>query len=448
MENLFKNDDMDWVFNYLHRKGSFDCDLWLTTEKRHRVKVQKGIINELVHHQNQDIVIRVFSGHKLGLVAAPLGQGNNRDHIKNLIDQAIDIAQAVPEDPHGGPMIPEKGHAPEIFDHFDPQLPSIDDLVKRARILEEGGLSIEGVTESEGVSLAVGQSFCQLISSTGWHQSYQQSFSQQSGTFLAGHGQGRQIHGDGEARVFFEDLGDPFLLGQKIGQDLVAMCNPRRLKTQKTPVIFSPDSGASLLGMILSALNGAVLSSSGSFLQKSLGEICASSSLTIKDDPHKKRSLGAVPFDGEGMWTKPSILIQEGVCQSWILDQRSARKLNMLPTGHGFRGGSGMPSPQTTDVWIVPPHESQAFNPSHVKEAIYVTDFLGSGFDVLTGDWSVGIQGFWMEDGVKMFPINEMTLAGSFQDVLKNLQVGDDLIFNGTVNSPTLATEGLTIAGL
>jgi len=220
------------------------------------------------------------------------------------------------------------------------------------------------------------------------------------------------------------------------------------VKSQAVPVIYDRRVASGLLGHLLGAISGAAVARGTSFLKDRLGQAVFGSAITIVDDPLRRRAPGSRPFDGEGLACQRRDLIAAGVLTGWVLDLRSARQLGMAPTGQGARGLSSPPGPASSNVYLQPGASSQGDLVASIRQGLYVTELIGSSINMVTGDYSRGASGFWIENGEITYPVSEITIAGNLADMFRTLQPADDLEFRGAVNSPSCLVEGLTIAGL
>jgi PmbA protein len=245
----------------------------------------------------------------------------------------------------------------------------------------------------------------------------------------------------------YAELDDPETLGRLAAQRAVARLNPAKLGSGTMPVLFDPRIGSSLVGHLISAITGSAITRKTSFLLGKEGEAVFAPGITIPDDPHKRRGLRSKPFDGEGLATRPSNLIEDGRLTGWLLDSASARQLGRQPTGHASRGVSGAPGAGATNVDLLPGTVSRAELMRDVKRGLYVTELIGQGVNPVTGDYSRGASGFIIEDGEITEPVAEITIAGNLLDMFRMLAAADDLEHRRAVNVPTLRIEGMTVAG-
>ena len=227
----------------------------------------------------------------------------------------------------------------------------------------------------------------------------------------------------------------------------VRRLNPKKASSALVPVVYDPRVSNSLIGHLASAANGNSVARGTTFLKEKMGEKLFSTGVTIIDDPLRVRGLRSKNFDGEGVGTKRMGLVEGGVLKTWILDLRSARQLGLETTGHASRGTSSPPSPSTTNLYL----EAGSVTPGEliadIKDGLYITEMRGFGINGITGDYSRGASGFWIENGEISYPVSELTIAGNLLDMFAHLTAADDLEFRYGTNAPTIRVEGMTVAG-
>jgi PmbA protein len=227
----------------------------------------------------------------------------------------------------------------------------------------------------------------------------------------------------------------------------VARANPRKVETCKVPVVYDPRVSNSLVGHLVSAVNGASVARKTSFLKDKLGAQLFADDIRIIDDPLRKRGLRSQTFDAEGVAVKKLAIVDGGVLTTWLLDSATARELGLKTTGHAQRGVSSSPSPGPYNLHLEAGELSPAELIADIKQGFYVTDLIGSGVNGVTGDYSRGASGFWIENGEITYPVSEVTIAGHLLEIFKSMAVANDLAFRYGVNAPTVRIEGLTLGG-
>jgi PmbA protein len=243
------------------------------------------------------------------------------------------------------------------------------------------------------------------------------------------------------------DLEAPEKIGRTAGERAIARLNPRKVTTRKVPVVFDPRVANSLVGHIASAANGASVARKTSFLRDKMGAKLFADGIRIIDDPHRLRGLRSRPFDGEGGAGTKLALVDDGVLMSWILDCATARELGLTTTGHASRGVSSSPSPGASNLHLEAGRVTPAELIADIKDGFYVTDLIGSGVNMVTGDYSRGASGFWIENGECAYAVSEVTIAGHLFDIFRSMTPANDLTFKYGINAPTVRLEGLTVAG-
>ena len=252
---------------------------------------------------------------------------------------------------------------------------------------------------------------------------------------------------DFASAVYAADLRDPAEIGRNAGERTGKRLGARKMPTCRVPVVLDPRVARSLISHLLGGISGPSIARGTSFLKDKLGQRIFPEAITITEDPHRTRGHRSKPFDAEGLPNRRRALIDQGVLTTWLLDLRSARQLGMTSTGHAARGTASPPSPAATNVWIEPGAATPAELMADIASGFYVTELMGMGVNGLTGDYSRGAAGFWIENGQIAFPVSEMTVAGNLKDMFARLVAANDLEFRTGADSPTLRIDDLTVAG-
>ncbi|MCP1836063.1 PmbA protein [Bradyrhizobium sp. USDA 4532] len=409
------------------------------------VEVRDGRVEETERSEGDDVGLRVFVGHRQAVVSTNDVSG---DGVAKLAERAVAMARVAPDDKYVGLADPAL-HAHDFpdLDLLDRKVPSTAELEQRAIEAEAAALAVKGVTKSGGASVSTGIGGMVLVTSTGFHGSYLRSSHGISTTAISGEGTGMERDYDFTSAPHASDLDSPASVGRKAGERAVARGNPRKVETCKVPVVFDPRVAGSIVGHLVGAINGASIARKTSFLKDKLGEQLFSRDIRIIDDPLRVRGLRSQTFDAEGVRVKKTALIDAGVLTTWVLDSATARELGLVTTGHAHRGVSSSPSPGTYNLHLEPGAVTPKELISDIKQGFYVTDLIGSGVNGVTGDYSRGASGFWIENGEITYPVSEVTIAGHLLPMFKSLVAANDLEFRYGVNSPTLRIEGLTLGG-
>jgi len=358
------------------------------------------------------------------------------------------MAKLAPEDPYST-LAPEALLARDIadLDLYDAREPEAKWLQEQCAIAEDTALSTPGITNSEGADGSTGSVHFTLATSNGFAKSYRSSNSSLSVSVLAGAGTQMERDDDFTSARFVSDLAGAETIGRNAATRALARLNPRKVATQQVSVIYDPRVSKSLLGAFSGAINGSAIARGTSFLKDSMGKQLFASTVNIIDDPRRKRGLSSRPFDGEGVGCDKLLLVEKGMLKHWLLDMRSANRLKLTTTGRASRSLSSAPSPSSTNLYI----EAGTMTPQELMRDItsgfYVTEAFGMGVNLVTGDYSQGASGFWIENGEKAYPVSEVTVAGKLQEMFKNITPANDLEFRYGTNAPTLRIEGMTVAG-
>jgi PmbA protein len=360
----------------------------------------------------------------------------------------VAMARTVPEDPFCGIADPaEIAQEWPGLDMVDPEEPSAEVLIERARAAEEAALAVKGVTNSEGAEAGWGRSSIALAASNGFAGFYSGSSHGVSASVISGSGTGMERDYDFASAVFADDLRDPAEIGRSAGERAVRRLGAKKMPTCRCPVVFDPRVARSFISHLLGSISGPSIARGTSFLKDRLGQLIFPEAITIIDDPHRQRGLRSKPFDGEGIANRRRAIIDKGVLTTWLLDLRSSRQLGLKTTGHAARGTASPPSPAATNVWIEPGAVSPQALIADIESGFYVTEMMGMGVNGVTGDYSRGAAGFWIDKGEIAFPVSEMTVAGNLKDIFARLVAADDLEFKAGADSPTLRVDDLTVAG-
>lgn len=405
-----------------------------------------GKTEKLERSESGDLGLRVFVGKRQAIVSST---DRSAKALGELVERAIAMARVVPEDGFAGIADPEQlARSWPDLDICDTEEPSSETLIERARIAEEAAMAVEGVTNSEGADASWSRSTIAIAASSGFAGSYGVSRQSLSASVIVGTGTGMERDYDYDSKVYGADLRDAAEIGREAGERAVRRLNPRRVKSCKVPVVFDPRVSRGLLGHLTGAISGPSIARGTSFLKDKMGQRIFAPSITIVDDPHVKRGLRSRPFDAEGVEVTRRTLIEDGVLTTWLLDLRSARQLGLQTTGHAARGTSGPPGPAPANVYMAAGKRSRADMLAEIKDGFYVTDLMGMGVNGVTGDYSRGAGGFWIENGQLAYPVNEITIAGNLKDMFLNMEAADDLELRFGMDAPTVRIDGMTIAGM
>lgn len=405
------------------------------------ISILEGKIEKVEQSEARDISLKVYAGKSSASIS---GSVLTKEAIHRLAETALNVARLAPPDPYAGVADPAllAKDIPDL-DLAADDLPGPHGIEELARRAEAAGLAVKGVTKSGGAGASRSETTVGVVISNGFAQGYRRTGVGLSMSAIAGEGLAMQRDYDYTSAIHFADLRDPETIGHSAGERAVKRVDPRKVKSQSVPVIYDRRVASGLIGHLLGAINGAAIARGTSFLKNRLGQEIFGPHITIVEDPFIRRGLGSRPFDGEGLACHKRNLIDNGVLTGWVLDLRSSRQLGLTPTGQGSRGG-----PSTSNVYLPPGEQSPEDQIKSISQGLYVTELIGSSINGVTGDYSRGASGFWIENGELTYPVSEITIAGNLKDMFKTLQPASNLEFRSSVNSPNCLVEGLTIAGV
>ncbi|MDE3016102.1 MAG: TldD/PmbA family protein [Pseudomonadota bacterium] len=399
--------------------------------------------------ENKALGLRAFIGQRQAIAST---SDTGEDALAELAERVVAMAKAAPIDPDSL-LAPESLCAPEVpdLDLNDAVAPDMAWLTGECRRAEEAALSVKGITNSEGAEASYSQNRVSLAiaNNHGAHfaRSYLASHFSVSVSVIAGSGAAMERDYEFASCRHRRNLADASGIGAAASVRALKRLNPRKPATCRAPVVFDPRVSRQWLGMLAGAISGSSVARGASFLKDALGAEVFSKNIRIIDDPHIKAGLGSRPFDAEGVKNGRRIIIDNGVLSTWLLDLRTAHKLGLETTGHASRGVAAPPSPASTNLYMEKGKLSPEALMSGINNGLYVTETFGMGVNLVTGDYSQGASGFWIENGEIAYPVSEITIAGHLREMFKTAAPADDLQFRYATNAPTLRVDGMTIAG-
>ena len=408
------------------------------------VEVREGAVEESERSEGDDVGLRAFVGRRQAVVSTNDVNAN----VAELAERAVAMAKAAPEDPFAGLADPARLARDVLdLDLLDPDLPTVALLEERAQRAERAGLAVKGVTKSGGASASAGIGGMVLVTSHGFCGAYLSSGQSVSMTAIAGEGTAMERDYDYSSTLHGADLDPPEKIGRTAGERTVERLDPRKVKSKRVPIVFDRRIAGSLVSHLASAINGAAVARKTSFLKDRLGQRLFRPGIQVLDDPLRRRGLRSRPFDAEGVATRRLAVVEDGVLASWILDSATARELGFASTGHAQRGVSSTPAPGPSNLHLAAGSDPPEALMADIAEGFYVTDLIGVGVNQVTGDYSRGASGFWIENGKRSYPVSEVTIAGNLIEMFQTLLPANDLEFRFGTNAPSVRVEGLTVAG-
>jgi PmbA protein len=392
-----------------------------------------------------EVGLRVFVGRRQAIVSST---DLSAAALSALIERAVAMARVVPEDPYCGLAEPGDLASEDVdVDGYDAETPSVDDLMSRAAVAEDAALGEPGITNSEGAEASWSVGRTTVVASNGFARSRRRSHQSLAVSVLAGEGTAMERDYEYTSAVYGADLDVAEAVGKAAARRALRRLHPRKAGSAQVPVVFEARAARSLVGHLAAAVNGAAVARGTTFLKDKLGTRIFPADVTIVDDPLRRRGLRSRSFDGEGLPTRRLAVVDQGVLTTWILDLRSARQVGLASTGHAARGPSALPAPAPSNLYLEPGTLTPAALIADIREGLFVTELIGFGVNGVTGDYSRGAQGFWIENGECAYPVSEVTVAGHLLEMFARLTAADDLMFRYGTDAPTVRIDGMTVAG-
>lgn len=426
-----------------------ECLLRSGAELSARVRLAKPELVEEAAHRSAGL--RVMKGKQVATTStSDLTDGG----VERFVADALELVELAQEDPWAGPAdepLMSPADAPEL-DLFDPKGGGVDAAraIGIAKIGEQAARDFDPrISNSEGATFSRTAGGAALVLSSGFRSAYKGSYQSLSVVPVAEDTGGKKRRGyHWTAKRFFDDLEDPKSVGEEAARRTLRKLGARSVASCEVPVVFDPDAARSILGMLAGCVMGSSIWRKSSYLVGREGSEVASSLVTVVDDPLIKRAPGSRPYDGEGLVSRRNVVVEKGILRTYLCDSYSARKLGRKSTGNAARGGSAGVSCSTTNFILEPGHDSNAAIVQATKRGLYVTEMMGFGFNAVTGDFSRGASGFWIENGEFAFPVSEVTISLNVDELYKRIDaVGSDLDLRTATAAPTLRVGRMTVAG-
>ncbi|MGM0575718.1 MAG: TldD/PmbA family protein [Myxococcota bacterium] len=441
---------LQFVLDAARRHGATAADALFISGRSTEVRVRLGETEQVKQSRDKGVGLRVFVGRR----SATTSSGDlTPERLEDLVERTCAAAKLTAEDPHAG--LPDaalfEDPVKEGLDLYDPAFEGLDvdraiDMARRAEEAAQG--ADERIDNSEGGEMSWGVSELHFANSLGTHRTRRSSTGALWTVPVATEdGQMQRDHWFTSAR-HFEDLDEPEPVGREAARRALRRLGGRKPGTGRVPVVFEAPVASRMLGSLAGAVAGSSVYRKASWLCDRMGETIASPLVTITDDPHVRRGASSRPFDGEGLATHPLPVIEEGVLKSWLLDTYTGRKLGLDSTRHARRGLGGNPSPGPSNLWMGNGDRSLDDIISEIDQGLLITEVFGFGVNNVTGDYSQGAAGIWIEDGELAWPAHELTVASTLQDVWKNVDaLADDRDPHRAVSAPSFRVASMTVAG-
>jgi PmbA protein len=429
--------------------GASDAECTISEGDEFSVNVRMGELETLKEAGSRGAGLRVLIGKRMG---ASYTSDLTPEGIRQMVSSAIDLAALTTEDPHAGlPDEAEMGSLTgdlQLFSNETANLPT-EERIAMAKRAEAAALAVDPrITNSEGASFDSSVGGRVFANSRGFAGAYRTSYCSVSAVPVA------TLNGSMERDYWFsiarnyKGLEDAETVGRKAAARALRRLGAVKVDTQRVPVIFEPRTARSLLNNIFDAIDGRAIYRNASFLTGKLGEKIADERITVIDDGTIPGLFGSSPFDDEGVPTRRTPVIERGVLKNYLLNTYTARKLNMKTTGNASRGITGNAGIGHGNFFLEAGTLTQDEIIRSVKNGFFVTELIGSGVNIVTGDYSRGAVGMWIRDGELAFPVSEVTIASTLQEMLNGIgEIGCDLEFHGSVSAPTIMLGEMTVAG-
>ncbi|MHA6641882.1 TldD/PmbA family protein [Mesorhizobium sp. A623] len=424
------------------RAGADAADAVAVLGRSTGVTVRLGKVEATESSESEDVSLRVFVGQRVASVSATA-----TSDPKTLAERAVAMARVSPEDAYQGLADPALlVRQPRDLDLFDGTEVSAQRLKDDALAAEEAALAIKGVTNSGGSGASAGLGGLVLATSHGFVGQYVASRFSRSASVIAGQGTGMERDYDYSSHQHFTDLEAPELIGRKAGERAVRRLGARKAATGPVDVVFDPRVARGIAGHLAGAINGASVARKTSFLRDMMGKQVTAAAITVSDEPLRRRGQASRPFDGEGVEGEKLLMVEKGILNHWFLSTSAARELGLATNGRGSRGGSSV-SPSSTNFAIEAGDKTPEELIGSLKSGFYVTEVFGQGVNMITGEYSRGASGFWIENGALAYPVSEVTIASNLKTMFLGMVAANDLDRGFGTASPTLLVEGMTLAG-
>jgi len=445
LEPAAARDKVASLIELARRSGADAADAVYVGERSQGVSVRLGALEDVHRSEGEEIGLRVFRGSKSASVAS---SDLTKGALAALVDRVLAMAAEAPEDRFAG-LAPEEmlfRGEPADLDMNDGGDPDPVRLRERALAAEDAARAVKGVTNSNGGSSSASASTFAVATSHGFVGATRATGYSCSASVVAGEGSSMQRDYGWHSARHFADLEPAEDIGARAANRAVARLNPTRVSPGVVPVLFDPRVATTLLGHFVGAISGSSIARKSSFLLDALGTQVFAKSITLHDDPSRKRGLRSRAFDGEGLPVKPMELVSYGILNGWLAESASARQLGIAPTGHAVRGVSGSPGAGPSNLYVAPGPRSRDEMIAGIGQGILVTELIGQGVNGVTGDYSRGASGFLITNGEIGPAVAEITIASNLKQMFATLEPASDLRFRRGVDSPTLLVPEMTVA--
>ena len=436
---------MEQLLKMALKGGADNADVIFARGEGQSAECRLGKTESIERSDGSDIGLTIYIGNRTSSVSSSrIDIGS----FEKMVERSVAMAKLAPNNPFAGLATSNQiANEWDEINMLDPYEPSPTELIDRAKETEDSARSISGVTNSDGAEASWGKTHIAMIASNGFYGELQRSSHSLSVSVIAGSGSNMETDYDYTATAYAEDMRSPEEVGVRAGKRAISRLNSKQSKTGSFPVVYDQRVSKSIAGHIASTVNGSSVARGTSMFQNDLNKKVLNSSINIVDDPKLIKGHGSIPFDGEGLLTFRRNIFKDGVLNGWLLDLASSRQLELPPTGNSRRGVGGPSSPGTSNFMILSGNETPESIRKDIKEGLLITQLIGSSVNMITGDYSRGASGFWIQNGEITYPVSEITVAGNLKKMFMELTPANDLDFSSSVIAPSLRIEEMMIAG-
>lgn len=412
------------------------------------MEIRNGALEQAERAESTDIGLRVLIGRRQACVAI---SDLRAEGIAAMAQRAVAMAREAPEDPYAGLAEPEqlaRDWDLAALDLIDPAAaPDPAALAELARAAEARALAEKGISQVSTAGADYSRTDIHLAATNGFSGGYGRTTHALACVAISGEGLAMERDYAFDSRTHGAELMSAEEIGALAAERAMARSGAKQPKTGAFPVVFDERISSGLIGHLLSAVNGQAIARGSSWAKGLMGQPVLPAPISLIEEPHRPRVGRSRPFDGEGLPTVSGDIVRDGVLRRWILDLATARKLGLQSTGNASRGTSAPPSPGVGNIRLIGPEHPREELLRDIGEGLLVTSLMGASINPDTGDYSRGASGFWIRNGEVAEPVNECTIAGNLKDMLASLRMADDARPHLSQVVPSLAVEGLTVAG-
>jgi PmbA protein len=436
MSNLIEN-SLNLLLDNAKKLGAENASAMANENTSINVAARLGKLENVERNESSSIGLELIDNkRKVSLSSTNL----NKLALEELVETAMTMVKSIPEDEFCGLADKDTLYNDNIdLNLVDNYIPENNDLLKNSLEAEDSALNIKGITNSEGASSSYSKSKFYLATSDGFFNVRKKTNYSTGISVIAGEGTKMERDYEYQSKVHNTDLESAKKIGEIAAKRAISRLNSMKVKSNSVPIILDPRVSGSLLSLFIGGISGQAIARGTSFLKNKMNKGIFNKNIQIIDDPHISKGARSRTFDGEGVASKKINLVEEGVLKSWLLNSQYARQLNLKSTGHH----SGV-----SNLYMAPGKHSDTELIKSVNEGFYITEMLGMSFSQVTGDYSRGASGFWIEKGKKVFPVSEVTIAGNILDMYKMLTPASNLEMITGIDAPTLMIDKMIVAGL